>query len=39
MGVIDAYRRLLRNGPLSRLLFGEFISSIGDCSTSSRCSL
>ena len=30
MGVIDAYRRLLRNGPLSRLLFGEFISSIGD---------
>jgi len=30
MGVIDAYRRLLRNGPLARLLFGEFISSIGD---------
>src|SRR5664279_2124821 len=30
MGVIDAYRRLLRSGPLARLLFGEFISSIGD---------
>src|SRR6476469_147096 len=31
MGVIDAYRRVLRNGPLSRLLLGEFVSSIGDC--------
>jgi MFS family permease len=30
MGVIDAYRRVLRNGPLSRLLLGEFVSSIGD---------
>lgn len=30
MGVINAYRSVLRNGPLSRLLFGEFISSIGD---------
>jgi MFS family permease len=28
--VIDAYRRVLRNGPLTRLLVGEFISSIGD---------
>ena len=25
-----AYRRLLRNGPLVRLLGGEFVSSIGD---------
>jgi MFS family permease len=30
MGVIDAYRKVLRNGPLSRLLLGEFVSSIGD---------
>jgi len=30
MGVIDAYRRVLRNGPLTRLLVGEFVSSIGD---------
>ena len=30
MGVIAAYRRVLRNGPLARLLFGEFVSSIGD---------
>jgi MFS family permease len=28
--VIDAYRRVLRNGPLTRLLIGEFVSSIGD---------
>jgi MFS family permease len=30
MGVLDSYRRVLRNGPLSRLLLGEFVSSIGD---------
>ncbi len=30
MGVIAAYRRVLRNGPLTRLLVGEFVSSIGD---------
>ncbi len=30
MTVLRAYRRLLRNGPLSRLLIGEFVSSIGD---------
>src|SRR5918992_149461 len=30
MGVIAAYRRVLSNGPLARLLFGEFVSSIGD---------
>ncbi len=30
MGVIAAYRRVLTNGPLARLLFGEFVSSIGD---------
>ncbi|HUP83184.1 MAG TPA: MFS transporter [Candidatus Limnocylindria bacterium] len=30
MGVIAAYRRVLGNGNLSRLLFGEFVSSIGD---------
>src|SRR3954469_7074026 len=30
MGVLDSYRRVLRNGPLSRLLVGEFVSSIGD---------
>lgn len=29
-GVATAYRRLLANGPLTRLLGGEFISSIGD---------
>ena len=30
MGVIAAYRRVLSNGPLARLLFGEFVSSVGD---------
>ena len=30
MGVIAAYRRVLANGNLARLLFGEFVSSIGD---------
>ncbi len=30
MGIIDTYRRVLRNGPLTRLLLGEFVSSIGD---------
>ncbi len=30
MGVVAAYRRVLGNGPLARLLFGEFVSSIGD---------
>jgi MFS family permease len=30
VGVIAAYRRVLTNGPLARLLFGEFVSSIGD---------
>lgn len=30
MRVLATYRRLLRNGPLTRLLFGEFVSSIGD---------
>ncbi|CAN5839574.1 hypothetical protein BH24CHL6_BH24CHL6_07720 [soil metagenome] len=30
MGVIAAYRRVLRNGALARLLFGEFVSSVGD---------
>ena len=29
-GVLEAYRRVLRNRPLSRLLLGEFVSSIGD---------
>lgn len=29
-GLLGTYRRLLRNRPLSRLLAGEFISSIGD---------
>jgi MFS family permease len=29
-GVVTAYRRLLCNGPLTRLLVGEFISGIGD---------
>ncbi len=30
MGVVSTYRGLLRNGPLTRLLIGEFVSSIGD---------
>ena len=30
MSVLAAYRQLFRNGPLIRLLFGEFVSSIGD---------
>ncbi len=30
MGVVTTYRQLLRNGPLARLLIGEFVSSIGD---------
>lgn len=30
MTVWQTYRQLLRNRPLSRLLFGEFVSSIGD---------
>jgi MFS family permease len=30
MSVLAAYRQLLRNGPLTRLLVGEFVSSIGD---------
>jgi MFS family permease len=30
MTVLRAYRELLRNGPLARLLVGEFVSSIGD---------
>ena len=30
MTVLRAYRKLLRNGPLTRLLVGEFVSSIGD---------
>ena len=30
MSVWQTYRQLLRNGPLSRLLIGEFVSSIGD---------
>ncbi|HUG29825.1 MAG TPA: MFS transporter [Candidatus Limnocylindria bacterium] len=30
MSVWRTYRQLLRNRPLSRLLFGEFVSSIGD---------
>lgn len=30
MAVLDAYRRVLRNPALARLLAGEFISSIGD---------
>jgi MFS family permease len=30
MGVIAAYRRVLGNRNLTRLLFGEFVSSIGD---------
>jgi MFS family permease len=30
VGVVGTYRRLLGNRPLSRLLLGEFISSVGD---------
>src|SRR3954468_11954290 len=30
MDVLRTYRDLLRNGPLGRLLIGEFVSSIGD---------
>jgi MFS family permease len=30
LGVVGTYRRLLGNGPLSRLLLGEFISMVGD---------
>lgn len=30
MGVLATYRRLLANGPLARLLAGEFVSAIGD---------
>jgi MFS family permease len=30
MNALSAYRGLLSNGPLTRLLFGEFVSSIGD---------
>lgn len=30
MGVIAAYRRVLGNRALARLLFGEFVSSVGD---------
>jgi MFS family permease len=30
MGALTAYRRVLRNPALARLLFGEFVSSIGD---------
>jgi len=30
MGVLDAYRRVLRNPALARLLAGEFVSSVGD---------
>jgi MFS family permease len=30
MAVIAAYRRVLRNPALARLLFGEFVSSVGD---------
>jgi len=30
VNVLRAYRRLLSNGPLTRLLAGEFVSSIGD---------
>ncbi|MFO1540129.1 MAG: MFS transporter [Chloroflexota bacterium] len=29
-GMVATYRRVLRNGPLSRLMVGEFVSSIGD---------
>src|SRR5688572_32328631 len=30
MAILAAYRRVLGNGALARLLFGEFVSSIGD---------
>src|SRR5918999_1826168 len=30
MGLFAAYWRLLANGPLTRLLVGEFVSSVGD---------
>ena len=30
MSIARTYRELLRNGPLTRLLLGEFVSSIGD---------
>ena len=30
MDVLRTYRELLRNGPLARLLIGEFVSSVGD---------
>ena len=30
MSIAGTYRQLLRNGPLTRLLIGEFVSSIGD---------
>lgn len=30
MGVVAAYRRVLHNEALARLLFGEFVSSVGD---------
>ena len=30
MSIAGTYRELLRNGPLTRLLLGEFVSSIGD---------
>ena len=30
MWIAGTYRQLLRNGPLTRLLLGEFVSSIGD---------
>jgi MFS family permease len=30
MGALTAYRRVLRNPALARLLFGEFVSSVGD---------
>jgi MFS family permease len=30
VGVVATYRKLLRNGPLTRLLVGEFVSSVGD---------
>ena len=30
MTILRAYRQLLHNGPLTRLLVGEFVSSIGD---------
>ena len=30
MGALSAYRRVLRNPALARLLIGEFVSSVGD---------